>query len=91
MSVDLGPGAIPAGAHAPPTRDQIAYAGNLDAPDQRGLTPVMVAVLAGQLDTAVQLALNGADLNCRDAQGHTALELAVLSGKREVRVHPVAA
>lgn len=59
---------------------------DVDVRDGRGLTPVMLAVLSGQLETAVQLALSGANLGCRDPEGRTALELAVLSSNREVRM-----
>ena len=53
--------------------------------DGDGLTPVMRAVLSGQLDQAVQLALSApADLGSRDAQGRTAIELAVGANKREI-------
>ena len=48
-----------------------------------GLTPVMMAVLGGHMETAVQLALSGADLKRRDARGRTALELAILASNRE--------
>ena len=40
-----------------------------NALDANGLTPLMTAVLHGQLDTSVQLALGGADLSRRDLQG----------------------
>jgi ankyrin repeat protein len=80
MPVGMRTSTIAPGASITPT-----LARSTNAADPRRLTPVMAAVLAGQLDTAVQLALNGADLSARDAQGHTALELAVLAGNREVR------
>ena len=57
---------------------------NINECDGNGHTPVMLAVLGGHLDTAVQLALNGADLACRNSDGRTALELAVLCSNREV-------
>ena len=56
----------------------------MNSTDVRGLTPVMLAVVGGHLETAVQLALGGADLARRDQQGRTAIELAVLSSNREV-------
>ena len=88
----LGPSSTLASAsasgHTAQARDLVAQGANVDAPDLRGLTPVMLAVLGGHLDTAVQLALSGADLTCRNAEGRTALELAVLSANREVRAPP---
>lgn len=59
---------------------------NVNECDERGHTPVMLAVLGGHLDTAVQLALSGANLACRNHDGHTALELAVRSNNREVQL-----
>lgn len=50
---------------------------------------MMLAVLNGHLDTAVQLALSGANLAHCDAEGRTALELAVLSSNRQVRNMPL--
>ena len=41
-------------------------------------------MLGGHLDTAVQLALSGADLVGRDGQGRTVLELSVGTGHREM-------
>lgn len=55
-----------------------------NALDANGLTPLMTAVLHGQLDTSVQLALGGADLSRRDLQGRTALELAIGANRREI-------
>lgn len=52
--------------------------------DAHGRTRIMQAVVSGQLDQAVKLALSGADLACRDAEGRAVLELAVLSANREV-------
>ena len=57
---------------------------SVNSSDSNGLTPVMLAVLGGHLDTAVQLALAGADLTRRDAQGCTALEHAIVAPNREV-------
>lgn len=52
--------------------------------DEQGRTPVMLAVLGGRFDAAVQLALSGADLSQQDAAGRTALALAIEMQRREV-------
>ena len=64
-------------------RELLHKGANVDCPDAQGLTPCMLAVLGGHLDTAVQIALSGADLKRRAARGRTALELAVLASHRE--------
>ena len=53
--------------------------------NETGMTPVMMAVIAGHLDTAVQLALSsGADLSREDPHGRTALAHAIAASNREV-------
>ena len=54
------------------TKQLLAAGADVNAPNALGLTPLMLAVLGGHLDTAVQLALGGADLSLRDAEGRTA-------------------
>ena len=51
---------------------------------KNGQDEVMLAVLGGHLDTAVQLALAGADLTRGDQQGQTALQHAIAASNREV-------
>ena len=60
----------------------------MNTQDEHGRTPVMLAVLGGHLDTAVQLALIGADLTRCDPEGRTALEHAVNASNRDVRADP---
>ena len=56
---------------------------DVNAPNPFGQTPVMLAVRGGHLDTAVQLALSGADLSLRDTSGRTALQIAIENSSRE--------
>ena len=57
--------------------------------DEHGRTPLMLAVLEGQLETVLHLALNGSDPSRTDRNGLTALGLAIDSSHREVPACPV--
>ena len=57
---------------------------DVNSPDPEGRTPVILAVIGGHLDTAVQLSLSGADLARCDNQGHTALHHAIAANNRQV-------
>lgn len=84
-SLDLSISNSAANGQTAVAKDLIQQGANVDTADARGLTPVMLAVIGGHLETAVQLALAGADLSRCDPDGRTALEYAILAGNREVR------
>ena len=64
---------------------------DVNASRDDGMTPVMLAVVAGHLDTAVQLALSsGADLTRVDTAGRSALAHAISASNREVPLPPPA-
>ena len=62
----------------------VALRCDINIADQSGRTPVMLAVIGNHLDTAVQLALSGADLARCDPHGRTALHHSILANNREV-------
>src|SRR5205814_251421 len=57
----------------------IKVGANVNAPDNKGVTPLMWAIGKGdeELDLVKLLVLSGADINAKDGQGATALDYAV--------------
>jgi uncharacterized protein len=53
---------------------------DLNVPDERGYTPLILAVYNGSFDAARVLIENGADVNASDPNGNTALMAAAFKG-----------
>ncbi len=67
--------------------DMIAQGADINHPDAKGRTPLMIAAAAGAEGTVANLlARNGVKLEQRDEEGHTALMLACLGGYRGTAV-----
>lgn len=60
-------------------RALLKYGADVDATDNKGITPLMVAAMDGCADTVRVLLAHKANVNATDAQGRTPLILAVLS------------
>ena len=57
---------------------------NLNARDNRGQTPLMLATQVGNFDVVKQLVYNGADILIKNQQGHTAEQIAAQSGRIDI-------
>ena len=61
----------------------ISHGVDVDTPDELGITPLMGALVLGQIKTAEFLVNKGADVNARDKDGYTALMWIILVGSSE--------
>ena len=64
-----------------------AKAFNLNARDNRGQTPLMLPVTAGNFELVKQLVYLGADRVIKNAQGHTAEQIAGQSGRLDIATY----
>ena len=65
-------------------REQLRRGADVNATDQRGCSPLMLASAAGHVETCRILLEAGADLQLLDVDGNDALTLAVTHGRDEV-------
>src|ERR1700730_17795209 len=65
-------------------REQLRRGADVNATDQRGCSPLMLASAAGHVETCRILLDAGADVQLRDTDGNDALTVAVTHGRDEV-------
>jgi len=65
-------------------KQHIAAGSNLNAKDQYGSTPLIIAVTFGKTEVAKALILGGADLNLKNNEGSTALHTASFFCRTEI-------
>lgn len=70
--------------NSPLVAEYLARGGDINAPDQRGRTPLMLAASRGHMELCRMLLECGADSSLRDNEGYTALEIAQHEGGRNV-------
>lgn len=64
----------------------IQYGADINATDNDGTTPAMIAAMDGSPDTLAVLIKHGANINAADAQGRTPLILAVLPAEAKAEI-----